>query len=367
MTYRTGRTATLAAVATLALLPLAGEADAARRRPARREPAAVRVETPLGIQGSGGAGVNVVVPFTLIDARHAPTDVDVQYGVDLNADGVVSDDEFRAATEDRRDPRNTRRNRLPQVWSTQGEVGAAHGFAWRCTADILSGRHPLQDYALTDQGRLLRDPAQPTEFLFEEAQAGVVMRVRAAFKSRGRRVAGAWATTGAFELSNNTRPEMTVDAVTATADGHVQVAWTAFDDDSEDLDADGRLDVFEDVNGNGVLEQEQVGVAFDWCRPEPGQDPSAMTEAELANLFWFPCTRVLGRGDTDSFREPAPGVGQPDLRVMATPNGRAWTFLWDAAGDAGDTVRGPYVLRARPVDAKKEHGATVYFAQPFSR
>jgi len=68
--------------------------------------------------GHAGAGGNVVIPFTVADIGGRDADVEVQYAWDRNADGLLSDDEFRPATEDRLDARDTRRNRAPQLYRT---------------------------------------------------------------------------------------------------------------------------------------------------------------------------------------------------------------------------------------------------------
>ena len=58
-----------------------------------------RIETPLGLQGTRGAGGNVGIIFNLIDVTRRKSDVETQYGRDINADGQITEDEFHPATE----------------------------------------------------------------------------------------------------------------------------------------------------------------------------------------------------------------------------------------------------------------------------
>lgn len=328
-----------------------------------------RAETPLGLQGIRGAGENVVVPFTLVDKTRADTDVEVEFGIDVNADGTIDSAEYRPATEDRLDSRNTRRNRKPQKFVTAGDIGASHAYVWKSTVDIQTGRYETQLYQYDDQGRAIPDPDNPGSFLFATAQAGVQMRIRAVRGKGAGRLVGSWVETKAFSLNNNSTPQMSIDAVLpnatstpAASDENVLVQWTAADPDSEDLNGNNVLDPLdgEDLNGDGVLQQEYVGVAFDWYRLGPGEDPSTMTDEQLAELVWNKCTRAVGVGDTDSLNEP-----DPTKKIYGTPNGKSWTFAWNSVADVG-TVKDRFILRAQIADQKYEQGAHVYLRTPFT-
>lgn len=339
---------------------LAGPKEAKK---AKRAAVVGRAELPLGLQGLRGAGGNVVVPFTLVDPTRRATDVEVQYGIDRNSDGTISEDEYVPATEDRLDPRNTRRNRKPQLWVTAGDIGATHAFVWRSTQDVQTDRHETLLYRYTDQGRLIPDPANPGEFLFDDAQAGVRVRIRAVRGAGKSRLTGDWVVTDAFSLNNNTQPAMTIDEIVTNdsgtaSDENIEIRWTAVDPDSEDANDNGRFDAGEDANGNGVFDQEQLGVAFDYYRLQPGDTPASLTDDELAALPWKSCTRASGLGDTDSFRETGAS------KVYGTPNGRQWTFVWNSVADVG-TVRDQFILRARPVDQKRETGSFIYIRNSF--
>ena len=301
----------------------------------RPRPGALRQEpsTPLALQGRSRAEPDDVIPVTLVDHSRKPTDVQAEFGVDINGDGSITDDEYRPASEDRLDPRDTRRNRKPQLFSTSGDIGATHAYAWRTTTDVGTLRFETQLYKYTPQGRLIPDTAHPGEFLFDDAQAGVRVRVRTVRGAGKARRVGAWSYTDAFSVNNNTQPALTIDQVLPNASGtasdeHVEVLWTAIDADSEDKDGDGVFDVGEDANGNRTFDQEQVGVAFDYYRLQPGDDPSAMSDDAMAALTWAPCTRVASEGNTDSFLE-----ADPSKAIYGSPKGRQWRFVWNSVAD----------------------------------
>ncbi len=353
---------------TIGLLAGGGDAYAARRNKKKVKPAEVRsMQTPLGLQGKRGAGNNVVTPFSLLDRSRRKSDVEAQYGYDVNGDGIIADgtdpglpSEYFDATEDRRDARNTRKNKKPQLFSTAGDIGSSHAFVWNSGADIQSAHFPTLQILFTPQGRPVPDPNNPGSFLFDEAQAGVKIRVRAKAKRGG--ATSAWSYSDAFALNNNTPPSMTIDEVVpnetslpTASDEVVEFLWTAFDDDSEDKNGNGVLDPLdlEDVNGNGVLDPEFVSVAFDYWRVPEGTDPTTLTADELAVLIWQPCTRAAGFGDPDDGVPSAPeGVGIQH------------TFAWDSLTDVG-TVNARFILRAKPFDEKKESGEIVYFTDGF--
>jgi hypothetical protein len=363
--------AVLAAAAMAAVL--GGSAPTAAAKTKKPRSRVVSADTPLGLQGTAGAGGNVVIPFLATDIAGRPVDVEVQYGLDLNMDGEIADDEYRPATEDRFDPRDTRDNRAPQLFWTGTNAGAMNAFVWRSLADVGTARFPAFEYALTPQGRYIPDPDNPGSYLYAIGPTGspdfggVKIRMRTIVHRRtkhGPELVGEWAYTDAFVLDNSNPPSATIDD--ATSGDAVTVHWTVYDADSEDLNGNGQLDIAlgEDINGNGVLDCEKVGVAFDWHRLAPGEDPAAMSDAQLETLRWQPCTRLAGAGDTDSL-DARPGVPIPtegDLAGLcsAPPGvGRHWTFVWDAVRDADVTTDG-YILRATPFDEHRNRGATFY-------
>jgi hypothetical protein len=354
--------------ASVVLLSAAAPTDAAPRRPRpqrKPRPAIVaRIDEPLGLQGAAGAGTNVVIPFTLSSASLHPTEIQAEYGLDLNGDGSLTTDEYRKATEDRLDPRNTRSNLEPQLFVTAGDFGAYQAFVWRSTADVQSARHLRLNHLRTDQGRLIPDPASPGEALLDDAPAGVRVRIRTVVRWRKRNIFGAWATSPAFDLDNSRPPAARIDGVSVRIadDGarRVDVAWTGIDADSEDRNDNGRFDAGEDVNGNGVFDQAQLGVAFDWHRLSEGEDPAAMPALRLEQLSWSPCTRAAGEGDQDSFRASNDADGD---RVYGAPHGRRWTFVWDPDNQVGG---GTFILRARPIDQTKSVGDSAWYLAPFT-
>src|SRR5438445_13311983 len=77
--------------AFLALHPSA-HSNAWAARAAGRVAVVTRVETPLGLQGTRGAGGRVECIFDLVDPSRRKTDVQVQYAFDANGDGQITDD-----------------------------------------------------------------------------------------------------------------------------------------------------------------------------------------------------------------------------------------------------------------------------------
>ena len=379
-----------AAVAAAASVAALSGTPSAWAAPRKKVALVDRVETPAGLQGTQGTGADIGVIFVLIDESRRRTDVEVQYGIDLNGDGFVTEDEFRPATENRAHLENTRKNKKPQLFTTSGDIGAVQNYVWRSTADIESGRFTELEYKFTANGRPIPDPNTDDGFLFADTRSGVVVRVRAVRPSRNRKGSrtqvGDWAYSEAFSINNNNPPSMRIDAVLpnsvsvpTASDENVLIEWTAFDPDSEDKNGNGVLDVDqgEDRNNNLVLDDERVAVAFDYHRVEAGEDPAAMSPAQLEALSWLPATRAAGVGDGDSFAgngtladgtpivngplgTSAGGVGSAIPGV-----GRPYTFAWDSVTDVG-TVYAQFIVRARPFDAKREHGDFVYYNTPFT-
>ena len=308
-----------------------------------------RAVTPLGLQGSAGGGYgNVVIPFSLFDRRGRRSRVEAHFGIDLNRDGIVGDDEFRPLTDDRRDGRVTGADRLQSLkhgWTFFGAAGKgrSNALVWNSRADLPNAVHRTIDYVYTDHGRTIPAPNDAHGVLFDAALPGVVVRVRT---KRGKRRSGGWVYTRPFGLSNATAPYLTFGEVTAGPT--TLIDWTAFDADGEDTNGDDVLDPLnlEDRNGNGVLDYAVVAVAFDHAVLADGVDPSALAVDELAALDWYACTRD-------------PRFGDPDIGLDASSFGKAYTFAWDSAGDGLDPSNS-VILRARPFDETRTRGAWVY-------
>jgi hypothetical protein len=379
----------VAAAGLLASAPDDAQAQGRRRRAA----VVINLQTPLGLQGTRGAGDNVIIPFSLQDRSRRATNVEVQYGVDLNDDGIIypgdsevdvsqrtgQDAEYLAASEDRLAPENTRKNRRPQLFSTAARVGAAHAYAWRSSSDIESSAFPTSQFQFTPDGRPIEDPNNPGSFLFAPTQPGVKVRVRAVRGKGRRRSAGQWAYTDAFALNNNTPPALTIDEVVipdplasppVQPNEIVEIKWSAFDDNSEDLDGDGEFDPIdgEDLNGNNLLDNEYVAAAFDYYELQPGDTPQAMTLEELAGLDWKPCTNADPDGNPDAVRDAQNEIifdGFASAPTGVSGVGNQHTFRWLSVVDVG-TINGDFIVRARPFDQKREHGLYEYEQTPFT-
>jgi hypothetical protein len=343
--------------AALALvLPLAAVASA---RPAGGVRAArvTLVEAPFGLQGSAGAGASVPIPFRLSDPSYRLTDVQMQYGIDRDADGAIADSEFRTATEARRDNRNTRRDRAPQLFRTAADQGAAHAIVWRSDVDLGVSRYVAgPEYALDAQGRRVKDPLDPDSFVVARVNPGVVIRLRTVSASGAK---GPWVRSPAISVSANHGPSMTIDQI--QSGGPIVARWTVSDADSEDLNGNGVLDLAlgEDRNENGRLDGTRAGVAFDWSQLLPGENPATMSDSQLASRTWRACSRAEGVGDTDAMIV-APGQPAQGGVVSGAPSApKTYSFAWDSMKDAGPSATG-FILRARAFDEHGDHGVTVY-------
>lgn len=379
-THRTARrmllglAATGAAVAFVAIVATgatAGPAGQGRRGRLPSPAEIASVAAPLGTQGRAGAGDDVVIPFRIIDSTRFLAGVEAQYGIDRNGDGTITDGEYLPARENRLDPRNTRRNQNPQLFTTAAAPGATHAFVWRSGADLPLGRFCTSDYVVTPQGRLVPDPDHPGQFLHSPVAAGVRVRLRATKSIGGRTFVGPWVTSDAFSLQNATPPSLRVTAIEPSADKgadglskSITIRWTGIHPDSEDFDGDGVLDFAngEDRDGDGVLDTRRLGVSFDSHPVRAGENPSKMTRLQLESLDWHPCPRLAGAGDDDSVS------GTPVGRaVSGTPDGLPWTFVWDAENDGHAQGKGPYILRARVVDESGARSEDIYLLGGFTR
>lgn len=351
------RTRTLMLI-TAALAPLA-LVDGADARAGRRLPPAKLslLEAPLGLQGSAGAGAAVAIPFRLRDRSFRRSEVEMQYGFDRDGDGIVAEEEFQFATESRLDSRNTRRDRFPQLFTTSADMGAAHAIVWRSDVDLGSRRIvPGKKPVLSPQGRVIGDPADPQYPGPFYTDPGVVIRLRPVSIS-GRR--GPWSKTAGFGVSGNHAPSMSFGAIESGA--VALVGWSAYDADTEDVNANGVLDIAdgEDRDMDGLLDIARVGIAFDWYRLADGEDPATMTDEQLASRQWLQCTRVAGMGDSDALvlTPGQPAVG--DLIAGYPGAGRSYEFAWAAGQDTGG-VGDRFLLRASPIDDQGQRGPTVY-------
>lgn len=357
----------------LGIAAVSGGSSSAGTRLSPLTPVIRSVTAPWGLQGVTGNGRNVAAGFVLSQSQRRPCEVEVQYGIDRNGDGMVSEDEYRTATEDRLDQRNTRMNKAPQLYRSGLDLGAANAFVWMSGQDLKSSVLPLVAYARTPQGRLIPDPDNPGSFLFATGaggsprSSGVTIRMRPILLRAHRRdLHGDWAYSEAFALDNDAHPSMTIDAA-AQNPGRpttIRVEWTAFDASSEDLNGNGVLDVgdSEDLDGDGTLYAAPVAVAFDYHRLAPGEDPATMTLGQLADLRWKPCTRDATdpAGQTDSLDITWDGlVTGGGVASAPPPFGRHWVFSWDAAADHAVTGDG-YLLRGAPMDVRLQAGETVY-------
>jgi hypothetical protein len=366
--------ALVAGVAAGAVLVFSAAAGTASAKTRRRGPQVVQVLTPTGLQGRAGSGVNVAIAFTLADRAGRRSDVQVQFGIDLNGDALIEEDEYRPATEDSTDLRDSRSRERPYRFASASGAGATQFYVWKSYADLANDALLTLDYALSPQGRPIPDPDNPGSYLFAPRPggtpflAGVKVRARS-IRGRGRHARGGeWVYTNSFDVDNRGPVSATIDSVASSAADPTLVlaGWTAYQADSEDLNGNGLLDIAdgEDRNGNGLLDCVKAGVAFDFHRVAAGEDPSTATDADLASWKWYPCTRRAGVGDTDGL-DVRPGWPIPETGDLAgvctapVPVGRHWTFAWDARRDAGGANL-PLILRATPFDQHGAHGATVY-------
>ena len=388
---RFGGVVALGALSAVAASTLVATAQPAWAKKAPRVAVVGHVEPPFGLQGQGpnASGPNVGIIFNLIDESRRKTDVEVQWGVDRNCDGAITDDEYQIATEKRDAPGNTRKDRAPQLFTTSGDIGAAQQFVWKSLADVNSGRYLTFEYELDLHGRPVPDPDNPGSYKFRTGpdgvtplKGGVRIRVRAVrsgpdpVTGRRTKLKGDWTYSDAdknFSLTNNNPPAMKIDSVDdngvsvpTASDENVHIHWSVSDPDSEDANGNGQLDLddLEDVNGNGALDAERVGVAFDYHRVAVNETPDTMTPAQLDALAWQPCSRAVNDagGQTDEM-STACGVVEGGLPTAPPGVGRSWVFSWDSVKDVG-TGYAKFIFRAMPFDEKREHGTFAYFKTP---
>ncbi len=356
--------------ATLCLAAVSAAQPAAHRRAGSLTVS--ELVTPEGVQGAQGAGAHVAFAFRLADRVQRGSQLEVEYAVDRNADGVIADgsdphlpSEYAPATPALDDPRMTcrvafARGRTRMVFRPATRDGAAHVFVWDERADLGDAVVPLGPQpALSPEGRVLRNALHPQEVVYSKALSGVRVRVRAV-RSGGQRAARSrWVESELFAVDGSIAPEVRIeDLADHAALGVMSVTWAAFDADGEDADGNGLLDVAagEDRDGDGRLDTAPVSVAFDWTVVAP--DAEAPTDDDSAGAtLWWPCRERLGYGDGAVLR-PSGGVDA----------GRRWIYVWDYARDlAGYRDDVVVVLRARPLDRAGKRGPNAYsIAQPLT-
>ncbi len=295
-------------------------------------PTVKELNTPLGLTGSRGSGAQVFVSFNLKDREFNPTNVQLEYGFDVNGDLDITgsdgdptpDDEFFPCTP------------VPgigdgNVGLDSSKGGSDHLFVWNSAVDVPTKRYVTQDYQYTAQGRqLLGSDGQP---LFGNTP-GIRLRMRGNDLNGRPDRWGPWKTTAAFDLNNNLPPAVTIapvgingvtpNATGSAADENVVLNINCIDEDS------------------GLGFPDPMAVAVDYAFVPPGTNLAI--PAQLATLVWVPASTFPGTADTGLPTSSAPGT--------------AATYTWDSAKDAG-TVNGDYLLRVTPFDSKSELGPTV--------
>jgi hypothetical protein len=303
----------------------AASASDAAARPRKKKPrydvAAFEIlSSPDVIDGRA-----IVARFTLFGKASRPARLEFDYGTDRNADGAIADDEFRPALLDLLDPSNTydidAKNRI--VWPADPAGGRVHEIAWDARGALGAVRvpaHALAGFSSSAPAALTAAP---------EGARGIVLRARVKKKVVG--------TSEEFSIDGDDAPEASIESV---GSGELrEIAYTAFDRESEDLDGDGEWDQAEgeDLNGDGLPQFSSVTPQFWYAPLEDGQDPGTMDEQALFALHWYPCTPQ-----------------DPVTQVAANQTGISHTFSWDAGADgfaiSNDTVVGVIVVdeQAKP-------------------
>ena len=298
-------------------------------------PTVFKLQTPLGLAGSRGSGPDVFVALNLKDREFNQSDVQMEFGYDVNGDGQITPSLGDPTTTDEFFPCSPALDPFGKPVSGEsligldtagGKAGADHLFVWRSSTDVPGARFVTLDYDYSDQGR----PQNGSDGLpLFVNTPGIKLRARANDGGGDPSRWGPWNTTVAFDLNNNNQPTVNIDetiglfgvspnATGIAADENV-VLNLRFTDNDSDL----------------------MAVSVDWAQvPEAAflGDPNV-----VAALQWFPATTFAGTADTNL--PSSPGAGTPA------------TYSWDSVADAG-TVNGRFILRATPFDAKSELGPT---------
>ena len=284
------------------------------------------LQTPLGLQGTRGVGPEVTLIYRLRDREFDRSDVEIQYGIDLNRDDEIDEEtEYFAASEVPFDPTDpaTSSSGTEDLQGSPG-VGTIQYFVWDSLADLGTARYVTQDYVYTSDGRVLLD--EFGEPVFQDFP-GVRIRIRPV--SNG--VTGAWRKTDAFDVNSNNTPLVAVGQVVTTPEGtvneDVELQWTAKDPDSD-----------------------PITIAVDWVQVPESFDPSIATLETLEGLPW----QAAATGE----------VGEGTESLASTPEGIPHTWSWDSVTDAG-TMNGFIMFRMRPLDDKLEVGNWIYMKSTF--
>ncbi|MEN8148749.1 MAG: kelch repeat-containing protein [Planctomycetota bacterium] len=287
------------------------------------------LQTPLGLQGTRGVGPEVTLIYRLRDREFDRSDVEIQYGIDLDRDDVIDEDtEYFAASEVPFDPNDpsTSSSGTEDLRGSPG-VGTIQYFVWDSLADLGTGRYVTQDYVYTSDGRVQLD--EFGEPLFQDFP-GVRIRIR----PHADGVYGAWKSTDAFDVNSNNTPSVAIGDVELTSEGTVNedvvLNWTATDPDDD-----------------------PITIAVDWVQVSESFDPSAATLETLEGLPWQAATTAELGDDNE---------GTDSLTSSRTGLPHVWA--WDSVTDAG-TMNGFIMFRMRPLDEKLEVGTWQYMRVTF--
>ena len=301
-------------------------------------PTVQELETPIGLAGSRGSGADVFVSLNLRDREYNPCSIQVEYGYDVDGDGVIAGSDGDPATTDEYfecTPAANPGDGMTALDSASGR-GADHLFIWASGHDLAGIRLVTQDYDYTEQGRLkIGSDGQP---LFGNTP-GTRLRVRANDDGGANGRWGPWKVGDPFDLNNNSQPALVIEAV--GLDGATPNATGAAADENVVLN-------FRIIDADANAGTDLNAVAVDYAPVAPGADLS--DPAVVDALAWLPATTAAGTPDTGLLSEVAPGALN--------------TWTWDSVADVG-TVNGDYILRITPFDSKQERGATVMMPERF--
>ena len=196
----------------------AADSVAASKRQLRKRLANVnRAEAPLGVRRGSEA---TILPFNLVAGKGKRAVVEIEFGYDMDGDGVIStgldgsESEYVKCTHNRDDPRDTASRDRPLRYKIGTPPGISHAFSWNSAADLPGRLLDVQGALITtEEGRPIADPSSPEDNLREAGQSGVRIRYRTRKGSARRGVRSDWVYTPAFTVNNNTLPQLELDDV----------------------------------------------------------------------------------------------------------------------------------------------------------